>query len=361
MGNPQNVIKPLADVPPTWLPFVALFRSFLHAGNLSNRYIEDCIGILRRFAIATGAAPTEVTLAHLLEYINSGFSPGTMYQLRSVFQRFFGMLHTEDLIPRNPSAKLPKVKVPVGKPRPFTVAQVGLLLNGVSGGRPAYARTRAMILLGYFQGWRVAEIARAAGEQFDLQENVVRYIAKGSKFREQALTPTIAALAATMPRRGYWFPGQTGEGHVLPKSVSSLLANRISTVGIDDPRLTAHSLRHACATELVAAGVDIRVIAEFLGHENPATTMRYTKVDLSQQIAAAALIPTLDESPHATALAAGSAIPRLEDLRRASAGASRHGTPAAYRTGCRCDLCRDAHALANRQWRANRVLAGANA
>ncbi|GAB5047532.1 tyrosine-type recombinase/integrase [Thermodesulfovibrio sp. TK110] len=47
-------------------------------------------------------------------------------------------------------------------------------------------------------------------------------------------------------------------------------------VGFDE--ISPHWLRHSCATELLAQGVDIRVIAEICGHRSLNTTMRYAKV-----------------------------------------------------------------------------------
>jgi integrase len=38
-----------------------------------------------------------------------------------------------------------------------------------------------------------------------------------------------------------------------------------------------HACRHTCATRLVEAGVNLRVIQRWLGHKNLATTARYAK------------------------------------------------------------------------------------
>jgi site-specific recombinase XerD len=39
-----------------------------------------------------------------------------------------------------------------------------------------------------------------------------------------------------------------------------------------------HQLRHACATHLLEAGMDVHLISELLGHKDLASTKRYTRV-----------------------------------------------------------------------------------
>jgi site-specific recombinase XerD len=48
-------------------------------------------------------------------------------------------------------------------------------------------------------------------------------------------------------------------------------------------RISPHTIRHTTAMHLLQSGVDITVIALWLGHESPATTHRYVEADLAMK------------------------------------------------------------------------------
>lgn len=48
-------------------------------------------------------------------------------------------------------------------------------------------------------------------------------------------------------------------------------------------RVSPHTIRHTTAMHLLQAGVDISVIALWLGHESPATTHHYVEADLAMK------------------------------------------------------------------------------
>lgn len=67
---------------------------------------------------------------------------------------------------------------------------------------------------------------------------------------------------------------QTGD-RVTPHIVQQAFRN---ASGVFGKRVTPHTLRHSYATGLVSDGVDIRFIAELLGHQSLETTHRYTHI-----------------------------------------------------------------------------------
>lgn len=252
-----------------------MFVDYQRAQNLADTTIRNRTSILGTFARKTGVL-VDADVFTLRRYIgrDEAVSPGTRRTERGALTAFYTFLQDEGLRADNPSTKLPVVRVPKGKPRPFTAEQIDAMLAA-----GAYSKTRAMILLGYYQGFRVSSIAAVHGHDIDLLANRIRTVVKGRKEVRLPLHPVIAELALTMPRDDWWFPARQGRGgHVHSTSVTDLITKAKKRAGITDEKLTPHSLRHAFGSDLVEEGVDIRVVQELLVHENLSTTQIYTQV-----------------------------------------------------------------------------------
>lgn len=91
---------------------------------------------------------------------------------------------------------------------------------------------------------------------------------------DDAVSALRAALAAA-PRRGIREPvfyGQRTGQRLRGDSITHALPRILERAGLG--RLTPHALRHGVATLMLADGAPMRVIAEQLGHRNPALTSR---------------------------------------------------------------------------------------
>jgi site-specific recombinase XerD len=76
---------------------------------------------------------------------------------------------------------------------------------------------------------------------------------------------------------------RSGVEHRLRVAVSTASKRCPSLIG---RRISPHTFRHTTAMHLLQSGVDITVIALWLGHEDPATTHLYVEADLAMKEAA---------------------------------------------------------------------------
>lgn len=268
-------------------PFLDAFAAYQRGKNLAETTIRNRASILRNLSSSHGPLIQITTHQLRLQLGRRGISAGTRRTERNAFLAFYRFLADDGLRDDDPTLRLPSMSVPKGEPRPFTWEQVERMLN--SG---AYSRTRAMILLGYFQGFRVSMIAGVHGRDIDVLSGTITTVGKGEKVRALPLHPVIAELAKEMPVDDWWFPARKGQsGPVKPSSVTDLITKAKLRAGITDPRLTPHSLRHAFGTDLVEEGVDIRIVKELMMHESLATTEIYTAVSARRKREGIAALP----------------------------------------------------------------------
>ena len=293
-------IRQLEELPPA--PTLALIPGdVLAAFQLHQRAaygettVRNRLGTVRALEGFASVPALAITHDAILEYLGRpGVKKSTRRANQAALQAFYRFAQAGGFRSDDPTEGLPKISVPKGQPRPFTRAQVDRMLT--SG---AYAKTRAMILLGFYQGFRVSQIAAVRAEDISLLDMTIRTIGKGSKERVLPLHEVVAALAALMPQSSYWFPARGGRsGHVNGASVTGLITNAKRRAGIEDPTLTPHSLRHSFGTELVEEGVDIRVIRELMMQESLSSTEIYTGVSPRKRRAGIDALPSVEVPKH---------------------------------------------------------------
>jgi integrase/recombinase XerD len=168
---------------------------------------------------------------------------------------------------------------------PELTALIGACDPGTATGR----RDRVMIHLAAQTGLRAAELLTLTPADLHLDSGAhVSCRGKGRKKRVTPLTPDTVQLL-----RG-WLPGRPGGATLFTTSTGTPLtrdafADRLTLhaaaaasncPSLAEKKLTPHVLRHTAAMRLLHAGVDIAVIALWLGHESLTTTAIYLKADL---------------------------------------------------------------------------------
>lgn len=153
-------------------------------------------------------------------------------------------------------------------------------------------RAHALLLTLYNSGARVSEITSLKQTQFSFgTSNFLELNGKGRKQRSVPLwSKTAKALQywfeeLTQTETSLAFPSAVGRkmtrngvDYILQQAVKSASATCPSLL---DKKVTPHSLRHTTATHLLQSGVNISVIALWLGHESTETTHVYVEADLA--------------------------------------------------------------------------------
>jgi site-specific recombinase XerD len=153
-------------------------------------------------------------------------------------------------------------------------------------------RDHALLLLAAQTGLRVSELTNLTCSDVHLGTGAhVRCEGKGRKERCTPLTATTVAVLRDWlhEHRGApddpLFPSRRG-GRLSPDAIEARITKYHAAAARRCPSLAAkkpspHTLRHSAAMSLLHGGVDISVIALWLGHESLQSTQRYLHADMA--------------------------------------------------------------------------------
>ena len=194
----------------------------------------------------------------------------TLYGLSSFFKHLVDM----EIIDRNPAAGIDPPKLSRTIPRAPTAEQCGQLLQACESTTEECAISM-MLLAGLRRcevlGLQVGDVAA------DFSQLLIR-----GKGRKERMVPVSLALHSTL--RHHLEQREADSRWVIVNAVGRqtgvstfyrMFRRVLKRAGLAASGITPHSLRHAFASFLVRAGVDVATIAELLGHANIATTSVY--------------------------------------------------------------------------------------
>ncbi|MEI6475286.1 MAG: site-specific integrase [Planctomycetota bacterium] len=201
---------------------------------------------------------------------------------------------------RQPQMRLdiPMAKVPKRLPQILTRVEVSRLIDAAP-----TLRGRTLLATAYAAGLRLSELC--ALQLSDIQSDPERmYIkvrqGKGAQDRYTLLSPRLLEML-----RGYWrtrrpriwlFPNSSDSAPICTGTAHRTYYAARDAVGIAAEG-GIHSLRHAFATHLIEAGVDLPTVQRLLGHGHISTTMRYVHLARSRVTGTTSPLELLDPPP----------------------------------------------------------------
>ena len=178
-------------------------------------------------------------------------------------------------------------------PEYLTMEQTQAILVAPNASTWSGKRDRVLLATLYNTGARVSEIIALKLSDIDMTRSMsVKITGKG---RKQRVVPLWKSTAKQIQ---LWlkhlnesglplFPNARGR-FMTRSGVENRLKKAVEIAVKNDPTLkgrsvTPHTFRHTTAMHLLQSGVDITVIALWLGHESPATTHMYVEADLAMK------------------------------------------------------------------------------
>ncbi|MHA7271551.1 tyrosine-type recombinase/integrase [Arthrobacter sp. HLT1-20] len=181
------------------------------------------------------------------------------------------------------------------------VAEADALLGACNQDTRTGRRDHAMFTLAIQTGLRISEIIGLTIA--DIHTGTGPHVHCLGKGRKERRTPLLPATVSVLNR---WISEHGGDSNspLFTTSTGRPLsrdaiehrihnATAVATIpcpSLADKRITMHTLRHTAAMRLLHAGVDVTVIALWLGHEQIATTNIYLHADMTLKEAAIAKV-----------------------------------------------------------------------
>jgi site-specific recombinase XerD len=298
--NPQTVVGPLLQI-----FFMEHLCNNKRVSPRTIRSYRDTFRLLLQYSQkAAGKQPSALSIADLdapaiLDFLNAleqqrHNQPQSRNVRLTAIRSFFRLVALRD--PQSVGIATRVLSIPLKRTDKrlvgyLTREEVDSILAASDLSTWSGRRDHALLLTMYNTGARVSEIASLRRQQFSFgMKSFVSFTGKGRKERSVPLWPTTAKALQAWFRElgescgGLAFPNARGSA-LTRDGVNYLLQQTVEQASASCPslknkRVFPHLFRHTCALHLLQSGVDITVIALWLGHESIQTTHGYLEADM---------------------------------------------------------------------------------
>ena len=214
----------------------------------------------------------------LAEKLEEGFAPATVEKIRVVLGKSYALAQEWDLpgVDRNPVRSVKRPVFDNQRTRALSAPEVDRLLKAAA--KSPNPQLKPIVHLLLLTGARLSELLHAKWEDVDVHNR--RWLipmSKTGKARYVPLAQAAVDVIQALPRfegAPYLVPNpETGRPFVSIKRAWQTARDEAKLEGF---RL--HDCRHAAASAMATAGVDIYTIGKVLGHSSVASSQRYAHV-----------------------------------------------------------------------------------
>jgi len=234
---------------------------------------------------SAGVLPLDAARADIQSYgihlEQRGLMASTRAHYICTLQSFYGYCHEEEILDRNPAARVKRPKFDNDAVRPYmTRPEAAKFLATAASMRPKYRlRDHALACVLVLNGLRVSEVCDLNIETMAQQRGhqTIVVAGKGGRIDTAVLgPPTFWAITAYIAGRneGPIFLG--ADGRRLTTSVAAYRVRAIAkAAGLGDKHLSPHAMRRTFITGALDAKVELSEVQAAARHADPRTTARY--------------------------------------------------------------------------------------
>lgn len=237
---------------------------------------------------------SEVTETHLNKYILSlkrkDMAKKSIQRKITAIKSFHKFILDEGLSMDNPSKLISNVKLDKKIPEVLTVEEVSKMIDSIDTSDPIGIRNKAILEVLYGSGLRVSELTGLKLINIHMNAKYISVIGKGDKERIVPMGDEEIVALRNYIENARPILSKNKNSNILFLNYQSNELSRQSVFKLIketalknniQKSISPHTLRHSCATHLLQNGVDLRIVQEFLGHEDISTTEIYTHIDKS--------------------------------------------------------------------------------
>jgi len=226
----------------------------------------------------------QVTVYHVRSYLSAeqkrGICEGTLDNLRQVFSAYFGWLHREGLIERDPMGNIGAIKGKKKKKKIYSPVDIERLNDKCSDLRYTI-RNKAIVAFLKSTGCRISEMTGLDRDAVNLNKLEVVVLGKGNKERKVYLDEVAGMLLqeyldSRQDDDPALFIGSK-KNRLTPGGVRAMLRDLAELANVE--HVHPHKFRRTLGTNLSRRGMPIQEVAHILGHEKLDTTMKYVMLN----------------------------------------------------------------------------------
>ena len=299
LPEPANTASPPATGDPT-NRLIEIYLRTLTSPQTKKTYNTEIRMFVSYLEGELGKGIEEITpedLSLYREHLITSYAPATAAKKLTTMRRFLTFTYMGGATTVNPEALKFFAKSPKVRQDPsyniLTEEELSRMLNAAGGnGRQNNYRDYVLLAVMAGCGLREAEVIDVrVGDFQEVGEDqiLLRVRGKGDKIRNVPTSPDLWQLVqryVILTKRSFTshadarkplFASREGKDKPLTTRMVRYLVKKYANAAGITKAISPHSIRHTVGTNMAVNEAPLLIIQQFLGHEDPKTTMRYIR------------------------------------------------------------------------------------